>query len=111
MKNYGKKKPDAIFSASDYTALGAIQELKKMGLKIPKDICVTGFSNEPFTKYMELPISTVDQTPQTMGKIAAQVFLEQMGENKKVSIEKKVVLTPELIIRESSNRSIKPVSA
>ncbi|PKD16581.1 LacI family transcriptional regulator [Salegentibacter salinarum] len=106
-----KKKPDAIFSASDYTALGAIQELKKMGLKIPKDICVTGFSNEPFTKYMELPISTVDQTPQTMGKIAAQVFLEQMGENKKVSIEKKVVLTPELIIRESSNRSIKPVSA
>lgn len=104
------EKPDAIFSASDYTALGAIQELKKMGLKIPKDVCVTGFSNEPFTKYMELPISTVDQTPLTMGKIAAQVFLEQMNENQKVSIEKKVVLTPELIVRESSNRSAQQMS-
>lgn len=106
-----REKPDAIFSASDYTALGAIQELKRMGLKIPKDICVTGFSNEPFTKYMELPISTVDQTPLTMGKIAAQVFVEQMNENKKVSIEKKVVLTPELIVRESSNRNAKLVKA
>ncbi|TDN95444.1 LacI family transcriptional regulator [Salegentibacter sp. 24] len=101
------EKPDAIFSASDYTALGAIQQLKKMGLKIPEDVCVTGFSNEPFTKYMELPISSVDQTPLTMGKIAAQVFLEQMNENQKVSIEKKVVLTPELIVRESSNRRTK----
>ncbi|MBZ9730086.1 LacI family transcriptional regulator [Salegentibacter sp. JZCK2] len=99
-----KEKPDAVFSASDYTALGAIQELRRMGIKIPKDVCVTGFSNEPFTKYMELPISTIDQTPQTMGKIAAQVFLEQMNENKKVSIEKKVVLTPELIARGSSIR-------
>lgn len=106
-----KQKPDAIFSASDYTALGAIQELKRMGLKIPQDICVTGFSNEPFTKYMELPISSVDQTPVLMGKIAAQVFLEQMDDHKKISIEKKVVLTPELMVRESSNRQSIPITS
>lgn len=101
-----KEKPDAIFSASDYTALGAIQELRKMKIKIPEEVCVTGFSNEPFTKYMEQPISSVDQTPQTMGKIAAQVFLEQINGNQKVSIEKKVVLTPELVVRATSNRSL-----
>lgn len=106
-----KEKPDAIFSASDYTALGAIQELKKMGVNIPEDVCVTGFSNEPFTKYMELPISTINQTPQTMGKIAAQVFLEQINGDIKISVEKKVVLTPELIVRKSSTRNLKNITA
>lgn len=104
-----KENPDAIFSASDYTALGAIQELKKIGVKIPDDVCVTGFSNEPFTKYMELPISTIDQTPQIMGKIAAQVFLEQINSDIKVRVEKKVVLTPELIVRKSSSRNFIPI--
>ena len=97
-------KPDAIFSAGDYAALGAIQELRSKKVIIPDEVCVVGFSNEPFTKYMELPITSMDQTPLMMGKIAAQVFLEQVKEKKSVSIEKKVVLPPELFIRESSNR-------
>lgn len=99
------EKPDGIFSASDYTALGAIQQLKKMGVKIPEEVCVMGFSNEIFTKYMELPISSVDQTPLTMGKIAAQVFLEKISGSENLKIEKKVVLTPELQLRASSLRS------
>ena len=97
-------KPDAIFSAGDYAALGAMQELRHRKIKIPEEVCVVGFSNEPFTKYMELPITSMDQTPLVMGKIAAQVFLEQVKENKTLSIEKKVVLPPELMIRESSSR-------
>ena len=101
-----ENKPDAIFSAGDYAALGAIQELKNKKIQIPEEVCVVGFSNEPFTKYMELPITSIDQTPQMMGKIAAQVFLEQVNGNKTFSIEKKVVLTPELFIRESSNRKL-----
>ncbi|MCM4158181.1 LacI family DNA-binding transcriptional regulator [Gramella sp. AN32] len=101
-----KDKPDAIFSAGDYAALGAIQELKQRGIKIPEEVCVVGFSNEPFTKYMELPITSVDQTPLMMGKIAAQVFLEQVKGDQALSIEKKVVLSPELFIRDSSSRKI-----
>ncbi len=102
-----KERPDAIFSAGDHNALGAIQELKRNGLEIPVDVCVIGFSNEPFTKYMELPISSVDQTPLLMGKIAAEVFLEQTVGKQSVTIEKKVVLTPELCIRDSSIRKVK----
>ncbi len=94
--------PDAIFSASDYAALGAIQELKAHGIQIPEDICVVGFSNEPFTKFMELSITTIDQSPIEMGKISANVFLEQVNNTGNSKIEKKVVLTPELLIRKSS---------
>ncbi|MGI0107506.1 LacI family DNA-binding transcriptional regulator [Salinimicrobium sp. WS361] len=101
-----KEKPDAVFSASDYTALGAVQELRKHGVRIPEDFCISGFSNEPFTQYMELPMSSVDQTPLRMGQIAAQVFLEQVDSNQELSIEKKVVLSPELVVRKSSDRSL-----
>lgn len=99
-----KNKPDALFSSSDFAALGAIQELKAQGIRIPEDFCVVGFGNEPFTKFMELSISSVDQCTMEMGKIAAQVFLEQIESGDTSKIEKKVVLNPELLIRMSSSR-------
>ncbi len=100
-----ENRPDAIFSASDFTALGAIQEIKAHGLKIPEDISVVGFSNEPFTRFMELSITSVDQSPIEMGRLAAQVFLEEVNNDKRIKSEKQVVLTPELIIRKSSLKS------
>lgn len=103
-------RPDAIFSSSDFTALGAIQEIKEHGLKIPEDISVVGFSNEPFTRFMELSITSVDQSPIEMGRITAQVFLEEVNNDKKIKTEKKVILTPELIIRQSSRKSQEVVS-
>ncbi len=100
-----KIKPDAIFSASDFTALGACKEIKNLKVKIPEDIGVIGFSNEPFTQFMELSISSVDQTPVVMGKIAGNVFLERIKDNSSgISIEKKLVLSPTLHIRQSSDR-------
>lgn len=97
--------PDAIFSASDFTALGACQELKSRGINIPGEVAIIGFSNEPFTEFMELPISSVDQTPVLMGKMSGKVFLEYIGENVTgMSIQKKVVLPPRLEIRKSSMR-------
>ncbi len=96
--------PDALFSTSDFAALGAIQVLNERGVKIPEEFCVIGFSNEPFTKFMELSISSVDQSPLEMGKMTAKVFLEQINNTENLKIEKKVVLTPELQIRKSSSR-------
>jgi LacI family transcriptional regulator len=96
--------PDGIFSSSDFAALGAIQELRERGVKIPEEFCVFGFGNEPFTRFMELSISSVDQSPLEMGRMAAKVFLEQINNTDNIKIEKKVVLTPELHIRKSSTR-------
>ncbi|WP_299780563.1 LacI family DNA-binding transcriptional regulator [uncultured Formosa sp.] len=97
--------PNAIFSSSDYVALGVIQKLKERGFNVPQDFCVVGFSNEPFTKFMELTMSTVDQCTVEMGKMAALVFLEQV-KNSKIKIEKKVQLSPQLIIRGSSSKKL-----
>lgn len=100
-----KIKPDAIFSASDFTALGACKEIKNLKIKIPEEIGVIGFSNEPFTQFMELSISSVDQTPVMMGKISGNVFLESIKDNHSgITIEKKLVLAPTLCVRQSSKR-------
>lgn len=107
MKNLWKRKvkPDAIFSASDFTALGVCKEIKNLKLKMPQDIGVIGFSNEPFTQFMEVSISSVDQTPVMMGKVSGNVFLESIRDNfSGITIEKKLVLTPMLQIRQSSSR-------
>jgi LacI family transcriptional regulator len=96
--------PDALFSTSDFAALGAIQIIEEKGIKIPEDFCVFGFGNEPFTKFMELSISSVDQSPLQMGKMAAKVFLEQISNTDSLKTEKNVVLKPELHIRKSSSR-------
>lgn len=100
-----KNPPNGLFSSSDWSALGAIQEIKAQGIKIPKDFSIVGFSNEPFTKFMELSISTIDQSPIEMGRISAQVFLEEINNGAKIKTEKQVVLTPELIVRKSSSKS------
>jgi LacI family transcriptional regulator len=100
-----KHKPDAIFSSSDFIALGAIQHLTSKGVRIPDEFCVAGFSNEPFTGFLELSMTTVEQFPLEMGKIAANVFLDQVKDAGKVKVEKKIVLAPKLLIRKSSSRS------
>ncbi|MCB0651425.1 MAG: LacI family DNA-binding transcriptional regulator [Saprospiraceae bacterium] len=97
--------PDAIFAAGDFAALGAIQELKSRGIRIPEDFCVAGFSNEPFTKFMELSMTSVDQFPTEMGRCAARVFLEQVKLEEPVEQQQKVILEPKLFIRKSTSRS------
>lgn len=92
---------DAVFCSSDYTALGISQRLQEEGINIPKKIKIVGFSNEPFTSLLELPLSTVEQSPYEMGKTSARILLDQL-KNEVISIEHSVKLQPKLVERLSS---------
>ena len=93
---------DAIFCANDTTALSAIIYLKKMGLKIPDEILVMGFSNEPFSEVVTPSISTVKQPGFLMGKKAAELIIQQIN-SRSVWLDFETTTMPtELIIRESS---------
>lgn len=98
------KRPDGLFSASDYAAMGALQVLREKGVAVPNDIAIVGFSNEPFTSFSQPTLSTVDQHSMRMGNAAAEIFLEQITQGSKLFIPKKTVLMPDLIIRESSQK-------
>lgn len=92
--------PDAIFSASDYAAAAAMEELREHDINIPEDIAVVGFGNEPLSSFLK--ISSVEQHPEEMGRIAAQLFLDQIKDKDSSKAQSKTVLNPELIIRDSS---------
>ncbi|MEO9476613.1 MAG: LacI family DNA-binding transcriptional regulator [Cyclobacteriaceae bacterium] len=96
------EKPDAIFSSSDFSALGAIKWLTQNNYRVPEDVGVIGFGNDPFTQYLEPTMTSVDQKSKEMGKTVAQVFLEQISNDHQ--IHRKVLLTPELITRASSDK-------
>jgi len=95
-------KPDAFFCAGDYAALGVLQAAKSHGMKVPEDLGITGFANEPFTEFLEPSLTTVDQKGGEMGKMVARMFLKYEEETTGLTACEKVVLKPELIIRNSS---------
>lgn len=92
--------PDALFSSSDFSALGVIKWLTQNNYKVPEDVGVVGFGNDPFTQYLDPTMTSVDQKSKEMGKTVAQVFLEQI--EGRTSIHRKVLLSPQLMVRESS---------
>lgn len=95
-----EKKPDAIVSANDLAAISCMRVLQEAGLKVPEDIAIVGFSNEPLGAYTTPSLSSVNQNPLKMGKIAAQTLLNQI-ENPNAALETKI-LDSSLIIRNSS---------
>jgi LacI family transcriptional regulator len=103
---FGKEDtPDAIFSSSDFAAMGAMQVLKDKGIKIPEDAAVVGYSNDFSTSVIEPALTSVDQHTKKMGNFAAQLFLEQVNTESDADFAPcKTVLKPELVIRESSKR-------
>lgn len=100
-----KKRPDAIFTISDRMAIGAMLAIKEKGLRMPQDIGLVGFNNEPVTSLVTPGISSVDQPAFELGKIAAKLFIETMHhENDMSGVEE--ILKPKLIVRESSQRFV-----
>ncbi len=97
-------KPDAIFCANDTTALSVIIHLKEKGIKVPEDIAIVGFSNEPFSEVVTPSISTVKQPGFLIGQKAAQLLIQQILHNNDNHDYKTIVMPTELIIRDSSNR-------
>lgn len=100
--------PDALFAVEDFTALGAIKELKENNINIPDDFGVFGFANEHFGEHISPSLSSIDQQTVKMGKEAFRL-MQELIENKdiKVKAARKIVLPPILVYRESSNRKSK----
>jgi len=99
-------RPDGVFSASDLGAMGALQILKERNIRVPQDVALVGFSNEPFTLFSDPPLTSIDQHCARMGNMASEIFLEEIRAGKEETfIPKKIVLMPELVVRGSSLRS------
>jgi LacI family transcriptional regulator, gluconate utilization system Gnt-I transcriptional repressor len=76
----GKKRPTAIFAASDIIATGFVLECHRLGWRIPQDIAVAGFDDTPLSSTIEPQLTTVQVPQREIGIVAGQMVLERLRE-------------------------------
>lgn len=97
-----ERPPDGIFCANDRSAVSAIRVAKERGIKIPNDLAIIGFNNDPVCEIIEPALSSIYHPAKEMGKIVVEHILakvegEEEGKNR-------IVLDTHLIVRTSSKR-------
>jgi LacI family transcriptional regulator len=96
-------RPDGIFAMIDPLAVDVMMVLKANGIKIPHEIALAGFTNNPTAAVVEPSLTTVSQPGYEMGQLAANHLLDQLDEL--VSDEpQSFVLTTTLIKRNSTRK-------
>lgn len=95
---------DAVFAAYAIPSVGALEVLREKGLRVPQDIALACFSNEPFTAMTQPRLTVVDQRAEQMGETAVRLFLQLLKRGPAYA-PPHLVLKPELIIRDSSLHS------
>jgi LacI family transcriptional regulator len=101
-----KPRPDGIFASNDTSAVVAIVELEKEGVKIPDEIAVVGFNNEPISQVVQPNLTTVDYPAREIGEIAATSLINKLKSSQSDNLST-IVLKHNLIIRKSSLRNDK----
>lgn len=97
------KRPDAVFAANDQLALGLLQSFTARGLRVPEDIAIVGFDDIDFASQSSIPLSSIRQPRQLIGERAARLLFDEIAEDPD-HVHTQVVFTPELVVRQSSQR-------
>jgi LacI family transcriptional regulator len=93
--------PDGIFTSNDTSAVAIIIELLKNGIKIPEDIAIAGFNNEPISQVIQPNLTSVDYPAREMGEIAALLLINKLRNTQSPNLNT-IILKHSLILRQSS---------
>jgi LacI family transcriptional regulator len=94
------ERPTAAFCANDLLALGLLQAMTRLGLSVPKDLAVVGYDDIEFAEAAAVPLTSVRQPRELLGRTAARLLLEEAsGEFHE---HQQVRFRPELVVRAST---------
>jgi LacI family transcriptional regulator len=101
MKSFlgNESKISAIFAVNDSTAIGALRAVREAGLRVPNDIAVIGYDDDEIAPFASVPLTTVAQRKEEMGKIAVRLLLERICQKREMS--RHILLEPRLVVRAS----------
>jgi LacI family transcriptional regulator len=97
--------PTAIFAANDPAAIGAMAAMNEAGLKVPDDVAFVGAGSIHYGDMLRVPLTTVAWSTAAMGQAAAALLLESVRDKNKLRKRRRIVVPPELVVRESSNKN------
>lgn len=98
-----KNRPTAIFATNDIIAIGAYKAAKDKGIRIPQDLSLVGFDDIEASSHLEVPLTTITQPINEMGKIAMKILAGKSGKKDAQKLQK-IVLEPKLVVRESCRK-------
>lgn len=100
----------ALFTITDMVAIGAIIYYREMGISVPQDMAVCGFSNNQISTIIEPALTSVIQPSYEMGRTAIRLLLEEIQANKEdVQIKPQTItLKTHLTVRKSSQYQVSP---
>lgn len=99
-----KKDITAVFCFNDLSAYGAVKAFKENGIKVPDEIAVIGYDNLDMTRFVEPPLSSVDQFVTKIAHSATDMLIKLI-ENIEVE-EKLILIKPTLVLRDTSNEKL-----
>jgi LacI family transcriptional regulator len=96
-----RERPTAAFCANDLVALGLLQEMTRRRIRVPDELAIVGYDDIEFAAAAAVPLSSVRQPRQELGRMAAQLLLEE-ALSADGHRHRQVIFKPELEIRQSS---------
>jgi DNA-binding LacI/PurR family transcriptional regulator len=95
-------RPTAVFCANDLLALGVLQAVAGHGLRVPRDIAIVGYDDIDYAAAAAVPLSSVRQPRELIGRTATELLLDEMREGRSHQ-HRRVIFKPELALRPSSD--------
>ena len=97
------RRPTALICAGDEPAAVAMRTLGRLGLRVPEDVSVIGYSDFSFAALLDPPLTTISQPFEEMGAVAARILLKRLQDRTHVEeVASRVALPTKLIVREST---------
>ncbi|MCM8816907.1 MAG: GntR family transcriptional regulator [Candidatus Omnitrophica bacterium] len=91
----------AIFACNDEVAIGAYNAIKEAGKNVPENIALIGYGNLDVGKFLEVPLTSVEQSTDEMGRTGVRLLIERLSGYRKQDNSKDVVVPTRLVIRET----------
>jgi LacI family transcriptional regulator len=98
-----RPQPTAIFCGDDMVAFGVLAALRSRGLRIPEDVAVVGFDDDPISRVFEPSLTTIHYPMEEMGRRSFEIFQRMAGRKRKTA--EHLVLETRLLVRRSTNPS------
>ncbi|WP_033323713.1 LacI family DNA-binding transcriptional regulator [Actinomadura atramentaria] len=93
--------PTGVFCANDLLAIGVVNELVRLGARVPEDVAVIGYDDIELARSSAVPLTTIRQPRRELGWEAAELALAETAEGS-AHEHRQIVLRPELMVRESA---------
>jgi DNA-binding LacI/PurR family transcriptional regulator len=95
------ERPTGVFCANDLLALGVLQAAIQRGLRVPHDLAIVGYDDIDFAAAAAVPLTSVRQPRQQLGRTAAQLLIEEATASGSHT-HQQVLFAPELVERAST---------